>query len=83
LTLLGASQAHAQYVLLVKVGNLQLPVRASRGVTPQVELDGKLGPVPDPTAPMLLHVADAYCDGFIKEDDLGIEMREPGFGYAV
>jgi hypothetical protein len=83
LMLLGASQAPAQYVLLIQVGKLQLPVRASRWVTPEVEVDGKLAPVPNPTAPMLLHVADAYCDGFIKEEELGIEIREPGFGYAV
>jgi TonB family protein len=83
LALFGASRAPAQYVLLVKVGNLQLPVRAAHWLTPQVELDGKLIPVPDPTAPMVLHVADAYCDGLINEEELGIEIREPGFGYAI
>lgn len=81
--LLGASQASAQHVLLVQVGNLQLPVRASRSVRPEVEVDGKLVPVPNPIAPMVLHVADAYCNGSIKEEELGIEIRYPGFGGDV
>lgn len=32
---------------------------------------------------MVLHTADAYCNGTIKEEELGIELRYPGYGGAV
>jgi hypothetical protein len=78
LVLLGAAPSRAQHVLLVQVGKLQLPVRAARRLIPQVEIDGRLQPVAI-TAPMLLHEADAYRDGFITAEDFEIAIRMTGF----
>jgi len=73
-----ATRSPAQHVLLVRTGGLLLPVRAVRGLVPQVEVDGRLEPA-DPTAAMLLHEADAYRDGFITADDFDIALRLTGF----